>query len=200
MKGLRQMCTSAIFNTQRTPFPTNSPCTACKPRASTCTSFLSCYQHHQPLPNSRTRCQPCHLCPWHHSAPALSPASGSSVAVTFPLHFRTTSSGRSSSAQHSHHTPGWQQPLPTPLGWQHPSRDAQQGWHRLLCKRCSGGARPTSLPLQQVPQIPISEKLSPSTHAGNPASICLCCSCVQLSARLHHFLRLIKALTPISGH
>lgn len=112
MKGLRQMCTSAIFNTQRTPFPTNSPCTACKPRASTCTSFLSCYQHHQPLPNSRTRCQPCHLCPWHHSAPALSPASGSSVAVTFPLHFRTTSSGRSSSAQHSHHTPGWQQPPP----------------------------------------------------------------------------------------
>lgn len=141
MKGLRQMCTSAIFNTQRTPFPTNSPCTACKPRASTCTSFLSCYQHHQPLPNSRTRCQPCHLCPWHHSAPALSPASGSSVAVTFPLHFQTTSSGRSSSAQHSHHTPGWQQPLPTSLGWQHPSRDAQQGWHRLLCKRCSGGGQ-----------------------------------------------------------
>lgn len=142
MKGLRQMCTSAIFNTQRTPFPTNSPCIACKPRASTCTSFLSCYQHHQPLPNSRTQCQPCHLCPWHHSAPALSPASGSSVAVTFPLHFRTTSSGRSSSAQHSHHTAGWQQPLPTPLGWQHPSRDAQQGWHRLLCKRCSGGQDP----------------------------------------------------------
>lgn len=127
MKGLRRICTFAVLNTQRTPFPMHSPCAAHKPGASTCPSFLTCYQHHPVLSNSCSRGKPCRPCQRRHSPPCRD-ARGSHVAVTFLLPFRA--SGSSSSTQRSRHMLGWQHLLltmPGSVGVDCPGNDGCSG-------------------------------------------------------------------------
>lgn len=177
-KGLRWICTFAVLNAQRTPFPMLSPITAHKPGASTrpslCPSFLTCYQHHQLLPNSCSRDKPCRLCQQHPPRPACPAVHGFRMSITFLHPFRTTGNGSSSSTQLGRHAPGWQHPVPTMPG------KADVGCPGI--DGCSGG-RDSRPPTSVSPHFSKCHKyqflrnLHPSTQAGNPASICLRCSC-----------------------